>query len=220
MVSEYLTICYLPSAQRFERLTADGLKKARQLAEWRRNLTRGWGQVKVLNVESGAAGPVHVGGSLEVKAKVNLDGLSPDDVQVQLFHGLVGSLGEVPRPETVAMSTNGAPREGSTWLFSGTIPCRSSGQHGFAVRVLPRHGDLGNTLRAGAGHLGVGPRLGEAGALLVGHHRLEARVALRALQLEQLDREIRGSWLLIDGLDGLVLLVQEIGQEVKAVVPF
>jgi starch phosphorylase len=149
MVSEYLTICYLPSAQRFERLTADGLKKARQLAEWRRHLTRDWGQVKVLNVESGAADPMHVGGKLEVKAKVNLGGLSPDDVQVQLFHGLVDSLGEIPRPGTVAMSTNGAPKEGSTWLFSGTIPCRSSGQHGFAVRVLPRHGDLGNPYEPG-----------------------------------------------------------------------
>ena len=47
------------------------------------------------------------------------------------------------------MSTNGAPREGSTWQFSGTIPCRSSGQHGFAVRVLPRHGDLGNPYEPG-----------------------------------------------------------------------
>jgi starch phosphorylase len=91
-----------------------------------------------------SADPMHAGGNLEVKAKVNLGGLSPDDVQVQLFHGLVGSLGEIPQPHTAAMSTNGAPREGNTWQFSGTIPCRSSGRRGFAVRVLPRHGDLGN----------------------------------------------------------------------------
>ena len=116
---------------------------------WRRHLTRGWNQVKVVNVESGAADPMHVGGNLEVKAKVNLGGLSPDDVQVQLFHGLVDSLGEIPQPHTVAMSTNGAPKEGSTWQFTGTIPCRSSGQHGFAVRVLPRHGDLGNPYEPG-----------------------------------------------------------------------
>jgi hypothetical protein len=32
--------------------------------------------------------------------------------------------------------------------FTGTIPCRS-GQHGFAVRVLPRHGDLGNPYEPG-----------------------------------------------------------------------
>jgi glycogen phosphorylase len=131
------------------RLAADGLQKARALAEWRRQLTRGWGQVRVVNVDTGVSDPMRVGGNLEVKAKVSLGGPSPDDVQVQLFHGLVGSPGEVPQPHTVAMSANGATREGSTWQFSGITPCRSSGQHGFAVRVLPRHGDLDNPYEPG-----------------------------------------------------------------------
>ena len=46
------------------------------------------------------------------------------------------------------MSHNGA-HEGSTWLFTGTIPCRSSGQYGFAVRVLPQHADLANPFEPG-----------------------------------------------------------------------
>ena len=87
---------------------------------WRRHLTRGWNQVKVVNVESGAADPMHVGGSLEVKAKVSLGGLSPDGVRAQPYRDLAGSLGEAPRPHTAATGNDGAPREGSTWLFSGT----------------------------------------------------------------------------------------------------
>ncbi len=35
-------------------------------------------------------------------------------------------------------------REGGAWQFTGVIPCRSSGQQGYAVRVLPRHPDLAN----------------------------------------------------------------------------
>jgi starch phosphorylase len=69
-------------------------------------------------------------------------------VEVQLFHGLVDSLGEIPNPGTVTMSSNGAP-EGGAWQFLGTIPCRSSGQHGYAVRVLPRNGDLSNPYEPG-----------------------------------------------------------------------
>jgi len=34
-------------------------------------------------------------------------------------------------------------------MFSGTISCRSSGQHGFAVRVLPRNPDLANPFETG-----------------------------------------------------------------------
>jgi len=92
---------------------------------------------------------VRVGGELRVKAKVNLGPLSPEDVQVQLFHGLVDSMGEIRRPATVAMSSNGSAHEGSTWVFEGVIPCRSSGQHGYTVRILPRHADLASAFEPG-----------------------------------------------------------------------
>jgi starch phosphorylase len=70
-------------------------------------------------------------------------------VQVQLFHGLVDNMGEIPRPNIVLMSTNGKAPDGAVWLFQGTIPCGSSGQHGYIVRVLPRHPDLANAFEPG-----------------------------------------------------------------------
>jgi starch phosphorylase len=148
MVAEYMTTCYEPSARRFLRLTTDDLRRAASLAAWRRSLARGWPQVRVVGVEANAADPMHVGGELQVRARVQLGAIAPDDVEVQLFHGHVDSLGEIPRPQTVRMSPNGQ-HEGSTWVFTGAIPCRSSGQHGFAVRVLPRHGDLANPFEPG-----------------------------------------------------------------------
>jgi starch phosphorylase len=149
MVAEYLTVCYLPSAERYLRLTADNLGRAHALADWRRGLVRGWRDVRVENVDVQGADPMHVGGELQVKARVNLGRFKPDDVEVQLFHGLVDSLGEIPRPQTVPMGTNGASQAGNAWVFSGAIPCRSSGQHGFAVRVLPRNDDLANPFEPG-----------------------------------------------------------------------
>ena len=99
-------------------------------------------------MEANGADPLHVGKDLEVKARVQLGNLAPDDVQVQLFHGVVDSLGEIPNPQTVVMSTNGA-HEGSTWTYQGSLRCRSSGQHGYAVRVLPKHRDLANAFEPG-----------------------------------------------------------------------
>jgi glycogen phosphorylase len=148
MVQEYMEKCYWPSAQRFGLLSADNLKKASGLAQWRQQMLRGWPQVRVEAVEAKGADPMHVGAELEVNARVNLGGFSPEDVEVQLFHGVVDNLGEIPAPRTVAMSHNGA-HTGSSWVYRGTIPCRTSGQHGFAVRVLPRHRDLANPFEPG-----------------------------------------------------------------------
>jgi starch phosphorylase len=149
MVAEYTTTCYLPSAQRYLTLTGDNLRKAQALASWRRSLLRNWPQVRVMSVEANGSDPMHVGAELHVNARVNLGPLTPDDVQVQLFHGLVDSMGDIPRATTLAMSTNGTTPEGGAWLFSGAIPCRSSGQYGYSVRVLPRHGDLANPYEPG-----------------------------------------------------------------------
>jgi hypothetical protein len=46
------------------------------------------------------------------------------------------------------MSHNGA-HEGNTWLFTGRIPCHASGQHGYAVRVLPQNQALANSFEPG-----------------------------------------------------------------------
>jgi starch phosphorylase len=148
MVQEYMERCYAPSAERFEQLSRDRLARAARLAQWRQVLGRGWPGVRVEAVQANGADPLHVGGQLDVTARVNLGGLSPQDVEVQLFHGVVDSLGEIPSPATVPMSPNSA-HDGSTWVFHGTIPCRSSGQHGFAVRVLPKHDDLANPFETG-----------------------------------------------------------------------
>jgi starch phosphorylase len=148
MVQEYMEKFYAPSADRFDRLIRDNLQKAGGLARWRQHVYRGWSQVRVEHVEAQGADPLHVGAQLEVKARVHLGNLGPDDVEVQLFHGHVDNLGEIPHPGTVRMSHNGT-RQGNSWTFHGTIPFRSSGQHGFAVRVLPRHADLHNPFEPG-----------------------------------------------------------------------
>ncbi|HMC90511.1 MAG TPA: alpha-glucan family phosphorylase, partial [Gemmataceae bacterium] len=148
MVQDYIEKCYRPSAKRHNILLGNGLKNAVELAQWRKRLAQGWQQIKVEAVESNGADPMQVGKELDVKARVNLGGFSPDDVEVQLFHGQVDSLGDIPSPRTVTMSHNGT-HEGNAWVFQGRVQCRASGQHGFAVRVLPRHANLSSPFEPG-----------------------------------------------------------------------
>jgi starch phosphorylase len=148
MVQEYIELCYWPSAQRYEALAAENLKRATELAQWRKRLAQSWQQVRVEAVESNSSDTLQVGKELNVTARVNLGPLTPDDVEVQLFHGLVDTFGDIPNPHTVNMSHNGPP-SGTSWAYAGHISCRFSGQQGYAVRVLPKHRDLGNLLELG-----------------------------------------------------------------------
>lgn len=150
MVAEYMERCYAPSIERYESLSADGLSKATKLARWREGMHRGWNRIRVEHVEGRGADPMHVGGSLEVKARVDLGAFSPDDVEVQLVYGVLDSMGDIADPHKVTMTHSEAPIRGqSVWLYQGTIACQTSGQHGYSVRVLPRHTDLSHPFEPG-----------------------------------------------------------------------
>ncbi|NBO92620.1 MAG: glycosyltransferase family 1 protein [Planctomycetia bacterium] len=140
MVAEYATRAYFPSAERSAKLAGDGLARAAALANWRQMVRKNWSGVRVANVETEGTDPMHVGATLQIQAKIYLGSLTPQDVLVQLYYGAVDNQGEVQQPNKVEMVPD--RNEAGAWLYRGDLTCKSSGQQGFAVRVMPRHPDL------------------------------------------------------------------------------
>ncbi len=153
MVKEYTEVCYLPSYQRFVKLSEEHFKFSAELAKWRARLRGSWGQIQVVNVEATGGDLMRVGAELAVKAKVSLGGMSPNDVEVQLFHGLLDNRGEIALPRTLTLIPEPAqqpsPNGSSVWVYSGTLLCQSSGQYGYCVRVLPKNELLANSFEPG-----------------------------------------------------------------------
>jgi starch phosphorylase len=149
MVHEYTEVSYLPSYRRELRLTENDYAHARQLAAWRRAVAEKWRQVRVEEVSAPPSEALHVGDTLNVRARVHLGALSPDDVEVQLYHGVVDSSGEIIAPRSAVLKST-APVSGNHSVeFSGAIPCPASGQYGFTVRVLPHNPNLPHPYETG-----------------------------------------------------------------------
>ncbi len=153
MVKEYTETCYLPSYRRHTLLTANQFKKAEELAKWRSRLRDAWSQIRVESVDAPASDPMHVGAELLVRVRVSLGQFTPDDLEVQLFHGVLDSHGEISKPGTVVLETVTGPDPSSNgnrvWLYTGKIACRSSGHYGYCVRVLPKNASLPNAFEPG-----------------------------------------------------------------------
>ncbi|MHC5118469.1 MAG: alpha-glucan phosphorylase, partial [Planctomycetota bacterium] len=84
-----------------------------------------------------------VGSQVQVTAHVHLGRLEPSDVSVQIYFGQVDSSGRIKGGQIAEMTYDQDsvdPQRVAT--FTGTIPCRISGRHGYALRILPRHQDL------------------------------------------------------------------------------
>ncbi len=148
MVEQYTELCYLPSHRRAAKLSADHLKAARELAAWRRRVLADWPHVKVEAVEAKVGDVMRVGHKFPVRARVHLGPFKPEEVEVQLYHGVLDAMGDIAEPQVTPLGVDGVA-EGSSVVFTGEVPCTNSGHFGYCVRVLPRHPDLPHLFEPG-----------------------------------------------------------------------
>ncbi|MCG8403557.1 MAG: alpha-glucan family phosphorylase [Phycisphaerales bacterium] len=141
MLKEYANMLYVPAATRWQQLSKDGFTAAKSLSHWKRGLAHSWNNVRVEEVQANDAIELPVGARVSVKARVHLGEVKPEDVAVELYHGRVDAYGRLVEGHHEMMKCDEHLENGTYW-FNGEIPCLRSGQHGYAVRVLPRHADL------------------------------------------------------------------------------
>jgi starch phosphorylase len=149
MVSDYVQQLYTPAARAGHLLADTGHHGARRLAGWKAKVRSGWHDVRVDHVESsGVSDSPQVGDVLSVRAFVSLDGLSPDDVQVEVVHGRVTASDELGDTQAVALR-HAETYEGGRHRFEGDLRLARTGAFGYTVRVLPRHESLASPAELG-----------------------------------------------------------------------
>ncbi len=147
MVEEYAERMYLPAAIHSTLLAKDGFRSARLLSAWKNHVSDHWHEVSVLGVQAETSRELEIGTSLELRVRVLLGSLLPDEISVEVLHGPIDAQGEIVAGD--AMPLNFLSGEGSVAIFGGAIPCRSAGQHGFVVRVVPFRRELANKFETG-----------------------------------------------------------------------
>jgi starch phosphorylase len=143
MVREYARRFYVPSIKLTQKLADGDLAAAKALTAWKDHVRTAWPGVSVREVLMESPAEVAVGDPLKVSAIVQLGGLTPKDVAVELYHGPTNGGHEVVHGAIVRMPPIEQATDGA-WRFTGEIPTGDSGAHAFAVRVLPYNDTMSN----------------------------------------------------------------------------
>jgi len=148
MVREYVERLYVPSAAAHRTISADGYAPARALSAWKSRVTAAWPHVSVAHVESGGVDAVpQVGDELHVRAHVNLAGLTPADVSVEVVYGRARENDRLENPQSVELLPS--PTGGDPAQFTGAVTLSRAGSFGYNVRVVPRHALLASPAELG-----------------------------------------------------------------------
>jgi starch phosphorylase len=148
MVRDYCDRFYVPAIARGEKLAANNLARAIDLATSKQNLRLKWGGIKIIGVHSAGDGHYKVGQAVQVEALIDLPNIKPDEVTVQLYCGPTSAAGNIESPQSLIMQ-HGKEMAPDRHMFIGKIDCRTSGRHGFAIRVLPGNPDLATPFEPG-----------------------------------------------------------------------
>jgi starch phosphorylase len=84
-----------------------------------------------------------------VSAAVRLDGLSPDDVAVELAYGRTDEDDALARDHAVQRLQPAGPAVDGVTTFTGTLPLAVTGTFGYTVRVVPAHPQLVSPVELG-----------------------------------------------------------------------
>jgi starch phosphorylase len=141
MVREYVERLYMPAAANEKRLSDDDYRAARELAAWKDRVRSAWPGVNVAHVDAGGLDDVpQVGDELRVRALVHLNGLRPEDVEVQLVYGrsldgedLTGVHYERLELEHAVPGADPSVAH----EFAGRVTLTWAGSFGYTVRVVP-----------------------------------------------------------------------------------
>jgi starch phosphorylase len=148
MVKDYVARLYTPAGKAAAVIADDDYAAGRELAKWKQEVRKDWSGVQVLHVESGGLTSVpRVGDELHVRARVQLGGLEPEDVAVQVVYGKsiegdaledTTSVELVPLVEDMERPTTGAITLDGSITFAGTVTLTRPGSFGYNVRVVPK----------------------------------------------------------------------------------
>jgi glycogen phosphorylase len=148
MVADYVQQLYVPAAGSARAMAVDGYAPARDEASWRSHLLHNWSNVRVAHVEATGGGDTpQIGSTLDLRAEVELPGLSTSDVEVQAAYGRVDDADGLHDVTTVPMAHEHT--DGSRHWFTATLPLNRTGAFGYTVRVLPHSGRMADPAELG-----------------------------------------------------------------------
>jgi len=139
MVREYMDQLYQPAHEQYLRAREGQFHLIREKARWNARVRDVWDRVRFLDSGDGPTGSWVSGKPVPVRATIDLAGLQPEDVRVELVMGRVSSNGHLEETEVMLLPV--FEQQGAATVFGKEILPDRTGRLGYALRISPNHFD-------------------------------------------------------------------------------
>ncbi|MDH4235374.1 MAG: DUF3417 domain-containing protein, partial [Gallionella sp.] len=138
MVSEYLAKCYLPASRQYQLYRQNNCSNSNTIAAWKGRIRHAWPGVTLRRLDAGLD-EISFGESLRFEVAVNLNGLNPDDVVVEMLLGLFAKREKLHEPLHYNFEATGAMTEAGESIFALKVEPGQCGKLEYFIRAYPYH---------------------------------------------------------------------------------
>jgi len=136
LIEDYTTGFYLKAHNNNRDFSADGYARARSFAAWLDRVRAAWDGVRITATRDTIREALGRNEPFDVEATVAMNGLSPEDLAVQLYWGHLDSQSRITEPSVLEM----ACADAGAGRYTCTVSPDKVGHCGYVVRILPKHG--------------------------------------------------------------------------------
>lgn len=148
MVSEYVANAYLPATRQYRKYCDNQFEGARKIAGWKDSIRQSWGGVTLRRLGA-HRNSIAFGEKVRLEVAVNLNGLKPADVVVEMLIGHQSSKEKLKQAAHHRFAAQGEPNEMGEQVFVLELAPERCGKLEYRIRVYPRHEMLTHRLEMG-----------------------------------------------------------------------
>lgn len=137
MVGEYLSKYYAPADREWRRKSADHFAAARTLAEWKEKVRHAWPRVSLRRIDNPLK-RIPWGDTLRLEVAVQLDGLSPADVVVEMLMARPSWNAKSKPPRSLLLEYQGPGQHGES-IYALDLTPDVCGKIDYRLRAYPYH---------------------------------------------------------------------------------
>jgi alpha-glucan phosphorylase-like protein len=142
MIRDYQDRFYKPQANRSARLIASDYKLAKEIAGWKSNISSGWNQLEVKNVQitDGITNVLKIGEVYPARVVIDIKSLKPEDLSVEM---VITENGKDDRPHLIECLPFVIEKaEGQLITYKLNLNLMNAGAFEYAIRIVPNHPEL------------------------------------------------------------------------------
>ena len=141
MIEDYTRKFYVPSMEMTEKMKENNYELAKKKTDWQSNIERNWNRVSIISADDNVNNKtIQIGSPVKIRVRVNLAGIAPEDVFVQVYEGYLNTK-NVLSDETFENMKMVSKEQDGTYIYELESPTRIVGHCGYTIRVVPQYMD-------------------------------------------------------------------------------